>query len=80
MLATEIDKEAGVVRHYSTNGKYIHGGNPEGDYVMAEDSIDADVSYVETDKDIPNFAGTNTKDKMDEIQEKIDKLAALLIQ
>ena len=38
-----------LVRTYSDQSVYIHGGFPEGDYEVAVDPIDANRSYVETD-------------------------------
>lgn len=33
---------------YSDSGYYIHGGNPEADYIEAVDPIDSHRTYVET--------------------------------
>lgn len=37
------------VKAYSDAGYYIHGGNPEGDYVVAVDHASAGRIYKETD-------------------------------
>lgn len=39
----------GFVKAYSDTGYYIHGGNPEGDYVVAVDHESAGRIYKETD-------------------------------
>lgn len=39
----------GFVKAYSDSGFYIHGGNPEGDYVAAVDHESAGRIYKETD-------------------------------
>jgi hypothetical protein len=39
----------GLVRAYSDKGMFIHGGNPEMDYVDAVDPVDANRTYTETD-------------------------------
>lgn len=39
----------GFVKAYSDAGYYIHGGNPEGDYVAAVDHESAGRIYKETD-------------------------------
>lgn len=39
----------GFVKAYSDAGYYIHGGNPEGDYVEAVDPASAGRIYKETD-------------------------------
>ena len=41
--------ENGFVKAYSDSGYYIHGGNPEGDYVVAVDPESAGRIYKETD-------------------------------
>lgn len=41
--------ENGFVKAYSDAGYYIHGGNPEGDYVVAVDPESAGRIYKETD-------------------------------
>lgn len=38
-----------LVRAYSDNGVYIHGGYPEADYAEAIDPISMNRTYVETD-------------------------------
>ena len=43
------DIGGGIVRTYSDAGFYIHGGDPEADYVSAEDPADAGRTYTETD-------------------------------
>ena len=40
--------ENGFVKAYSDAGYYIHGGNPEGDYVAAVDHESAGRIYKET--------------------------------
>ena len=39
----------GFVKAYSDSGYYIHGGNPEGDYVAAVDHESVGRIYKETD-------------------------------
>ena len=39
----------GFVKAYSDAGYYIHGGNPEGDYVVAVDPESVGRIYKETD-------------------------------
>lgn len=39
----------GLVKTYSDQGFYIHGGEPEGDYTEAFDPADAGRTYTETD-------------------------------
>ena len=39
----------GFVKAYSDSGYYIHGGNPEGDYVVAVDHESVGRIYKETD-------------------------------
>ena len=39
----------GFVKAYSDSGYYIHGGNPEGDYVVAVDPESVGRIYKETD-------------------------------
>ena len=41
--------ENGFVKAYSDAGYYIHGGNPEGDYVVAVDPESVGRIYKETD-------------------------------
>lgn len=41
--------ENGFVKAYSDAGFYIHGGNPEGDYVAAVDPESVGRIYKETD-------------------------------
>lgn len=41
--------ENGFVKAYSDAGYYIHGGNPEGDYVVAVDHESVGRIYKETD-------------------------------
>lgn len=41
--------ENGFVKVYSDAGFYIHGGNPEGDYVVAVDPESVGRIYKETD-------------------------------
>lgn len=38
----------GFVKAYSDSGYYIHGGNPEGDYVVAVDTESVGRIYKET--------------------------------
>ena len=42
----------GLVRAYSDQGKFIHGGFPEDDYADAIDPVDTHRTYIETDIDI----------------------------
>lgn len=44
----------GFVKAYSDSGYYIHGGNPEGDYVVAVDHESVGRIYKETDIKIEN--------------------------
>lgn len=48
--------EQQFIRTYSDKGMYIHGGNPESDYVEAIDPIDSGRTYSETDTPIDNEA------------------------
>lgn len=41
--------ENGLIRTYSDQGFYIHGGFPEGNYVEAIDPADSQRTYTETD-------------------------------
>ena len=43
-----------LVKAYSDQGYYIHGGDPEADYSEAIDPIDAGRTYTETDVKIPS--------------------------
>lgn len=47
-----------LIQTYSDAGKYIHGGEPEGDYVVAIDPADAGRTYIETDRDIEDEEAT----------------------
>ena len=38
-----------LIRTYSDANVYIHGGNPEGDYVEAIDPVALNRIYIETD-------------------------------
>ena len=49
MIIREI-LENGLVKTYSNAGYYIHGGNPEGDYVEAIDPLEFNREYVETNR------------------------------
>lgn len=49
--------ENGFVKAYSDAGYYIHGGNPEGDYVVAVDPESVGRIYKETDIPIDNTSG-----------------------
>ena len=48
IILTEKD---GLFYTHSDAGVYIHGGDPEGDYTDAVDTIQ--YTYVETDKPLP---------------------------
>lgn len=50
------------VKAYSDAGYYIHGGNPEGDYVEAVDPASAGRIYKETATKIETTDGTATDD------------------
>ena len=41
------------IHTFSDAGFYIHGGEPEADYIDAIDPVDAGRTYVETDIPIP---------------------------
>ena len=49
-----------LVRAYSNEGFYIHGGNPEGDYDEAIDPAVLGRTYTETDVKIPEHDVTPT--------------------
>lgn len=51
MIKTETFQINGVdfIRTYSDAGMKIHGGNPEGDYDIAEDPAEFNRQYTETD-------------------------------
>ena len=52
-----------LIRHYSDQGVYIHGGFPEGDYIEAIDPIDMNRTYVETNIPIlPNIEDTESEE------------------
>ena len=44
----------GLVKTYSDQNVYIHGGYPEADYTEAVDPADFNRTYVETDIPIPD--------------------------
>lgn len=50
----------GFVKAYSDAGYYIHGGNPEGDYVEAVDPASVGRIYKETDIKIETNGETAT--------------------
>lgn len=50
----------GFVKAYSDAGYYIHGGNPEGDYVVAVDPESVGRIYKETDIKIETNDATTT--------------------
>lgn len=50
----------GFVKAYSDSGYYIHGGNPEGDYVVAVDHESVGRIYKETDIKIETNGETAT--------------------
>ena len=52
----------GFVKAYSDAGFYIHGGNPEGDYVTAVDPESAGRIYKETATKIETNDATGTDD------------------
>lgn len=49
MIIREV-LENGLVKTYSNAGYYIHGGNPEGDYIEAIDPAEFNREYVETNR------------------------------
>ena len=55
MIKQEAISET-LTRTYSDAGFYIHGGDPEGDYVEAIDPTDAGRTYTETDIPIEDEA------------------------
>lgn len=52
MIITEL-LENDLVKTYSDQGVYIHGGFPEADYIEAVDPVDLHREYIETDIPIP---------------------------
>lgn len=52
----------GFVKAYSDAGYYIHGGNPEGDYVVAVDPESVGRIYKETATKIETTDETTTDD------------------
>ena len=56
------------VKAYSDAGYYIHGGNPEGDYVVAVDHVSAGRIYKETNIKIE----TNDASTDDDAEATID--------
>ena len=52
----------GFVKAYSDSGYYIHGGNPDGDYVTAVDPESVGRIYKETNKKIETNDATGTDD------------------
>ena len=42
------DLNDGNIKSYSDSGFYIHGGNPEADYIIAVDPADLERKYTET--------------------------------
>ena len=55
----------GFVKAYSDAGFYIHGGNPEGDYVVAVDPESVGRIYKETDIKIETNDETATDGDME---------------
>ena len=54
MIVREIlEEDKSLVRTYSDQRVYIHGGFPEGDYEEAIDPVELDREYTETDIPIP---------------------------
>lgn len=51
MIKTETFQINGIdfIRTFSDAGMKIHGGNPEGDYDVAEDPAEFNRTYTETD-------------------------------
>lgn len=47
------ETQGNFIHTYSDAGFYIHGGEPEADYIDAIDPVDAGRTYVETDIPIP---------------------------
>ena len=52
--------EREYIRRWSDLGVKIHGGSPEGDYDVAEDPVDLNRTYTETD--IPIDADESSSD------------------
>lgn len=56
--------ENGLIRTYSDQGVYIHGGFPEGDYAEAVDPASLNRTYTETTISIPtDNESDNTEDE-----------------
>ena len=47
------ETQGNLIHTYSDAGFYIHGGEPEADYIDALDPVDAGRTYVETDIPVP---------------------------
>lgn len=47
------ETQGNFIHTYSDAGFYIHGGEPEADYIDAIDHVNAGRTYVETDIPIP---------------------------
>ena len=55
--------EREYIRRYSDLGVKIHGGSPEGDYDVAEDPVDLNRTYTETNIPIEQDTEPETADK-----------------
>ena len=53
----------GFVKAYSDAGYYIHGGNPDGDYITAVNPKTVRRIYKETNKKIETNDATGTEDE-----------------
>lgn len=64
MIKTETFKINGIdfIRTFSDAGMKIHGGNPEGDYDVAEDPAEFNRTYTETD--IPIDSDSTAEDAL----------------
>lgn len=60
MIVQEIIRigDMELMKTYSSSGVYIHGGDPEADYIEAIDPVDSGRVYVETDIPTPDGEAT----------------------
>lgn len=65
------------VKAYSDAGYYIHGGNPEGDYVVAVDHASAGRIYKETDIKIETNDASTDDDSEATIEDYQNALKSL---
>ena len=67
----------GFVKAYSDAGFYIHGGNPEGDYVVAVDHESVGRIYKETDIKIETNDASTDDDSEATIEDYKNALKSL---